>query len=48
MRTGRRPIDRRLSFQKVLMVVKGHHRGHNPLQRPGSFVRVESVDNFPR
>jgi hypothetical protein len=48
MRTGRRPIDRRLSFQKVLMVVKGHNRGHNPLHRPVSFVRVESVDNFPR
>ena len=48
MRTGRRPVDHRLTFQSVSMLQKGQNRRHNPRHRPVSCVRVESFENFPR
>ena len=48
LRTGRRPVDHRITFQGVTVLWKGENRRHNPLNRPVSSVRVKSVKNFPR
>ena len=48
MGTGRRPVNLRFTVQRIQMLLKGKNRRYHPLHRPVSFVRVESLKNFPR